>query len=47
MVEKVKKGGTRRAKAGQVRADAEVSGVLEHRVWGEAGSEVRLDELGG
>ncbi|NIG58236.1 BTB/POZ domain-containing protein KCTD21 [Pontoporia blainvillei] len=39
MVEKVKKGGTRRAKAGQVRADAEVSGVLEHRVWGEAGLE--------
>lgn len=42
-VEKVKKGGIRRAKAGQGRADPVVSGRQEHRVWGEAGSKVRLD----
>ena len=41
-VEKVKKDGIR-SKGRQGRADAVVSGRLEHRVWGEAGSKVRLD----
>jgi len=42
-VKKVKKGGIRRAKAGQGRADPVVSGRPEHRVWGEAGLKLRLD----